>query len=706
MSFWQWLLLLLALSATVSIFHRWISVKNEHHNRILFAEKLLQDDDEEALQIFEKWREHIHPNTLNGKDEAELNRIVEQMKKTFDTLSSENYIVSITVCDTDEKLLLEDGKTIVDCRLFFEEKILNYGRPTTNRNLFEMRHNFFDFSYLGVVEVSREWSFYIEFASKKQDAYLQEMLRENNYSVAYYRHLDLVKQIGAFVYPLKLSQNQKLSDKTFFSYEEFDHLLVFTEVSGDEQILIISKRIPTIRDAFSVFSLVFIASLFLVLLIVLSRKGTYNMLFKSFAQRLQLTILGIVLATFVVIGTVSIVYVQRLNAQKNQKVLREKTHSFLLLMEQNFAEETASEIVNSSELQEKLIDFSNAFFTDVFFYDTSGQIVAKSVVDEVLQSSSRDAMNAEAFRQLSKEHRNFYIQKETLNEQTYYSSYVPFRNYHNALVGYLNLPHFAKQTELRQEITTFVKAYINLFIGLIIFVFLLVFLIVKQLTKPLVETERQMAWNEMAKQIAHEIKNPLTPMKLNVQQIQKAWNDRKEDFDERMKRFSTVMVEQIDTLSIIASEFAHFAQQSNVELEEVNVKQCLEKAILLMNSDGIIHSEIAENTESTTVLANEKQLSRAFVNILKNAKQAVSDSENPHIKVTLSSSETLVSIAIQDNGKGIPEEIRDRIFEPNFTTKTSGMGLGLAITKNIIEHFNGTISFVTDANGTTFRIEL
>jgi len=226
------------------------------------------------------------------------------------------------------------------------------------------------------------------------------------------------------------------------------------------------------------------------------------------------------------------------------------------------------------------------------------------------------------------------------------------------------------------------------------------------LTKPLAESERQIAWNEMAKQIAHEIKNPLTPMRLSVQQIQKAWNDQKDDFDYRMKNFSTVMVEQIDTLSTIASEFSNFAQQPKVKLTEINLKNCLEKTVLLMNSDDIIQFETTEDAENAAVFADEKQLSRALVNVLKNAKQAVSETENPQINIVLSTSERHAIIAIQDNGSGVPDEIREHIFEPNFTTKTSGMGLGLAITKNIVEQFDGAISFESDTKKTVFFIRL
>lgn len=702
----RWLLILLAVSVAVSVFYNQWSVWNEHRKRATFAEELLKDNDTEALQWFENWIQEIRLDSCIWQEETIENLRIERLQNAFDSAFFEDYTLSLMLCDTNEKLSLDDEKTVVDCHLFFTEKIQKQGRSTIHENLFEIHQNPFDCNYLGVLGISKNQNLYIEFASKKNDIWLQNMLKKNAYSVAYYDHSGLVKQIGSFVYPLQFFTASKSSDQTFAEYEKFDHLVVSADDSDDEKSLIVSKRIPTFRDRFSSFSIVFMVSLCLGLGWLFIQRRTFRLLFESFAQRLQLTILGIVLSTFMVIGVTSVIYVQRLNAQKNQKELREKTYSLLLLMEQTFGEESPLEILENPMLQKKLTDFADAFFTDIFFYNTTGHIVEKSVVDELLQSSSRDIMDAEAFLQMSQKYKNFYIQKETLNGQTYYSSYVPFRNYRNELAGYLNLPHFAKQTELRQEITAFVTAYTNLFVVLIILAFMLVFLIVKRLTKPLVESERQMAWNEMAKQIAHEIKNPLTPMKLNVQQIQKAWNDQKDDFPERMKRFSTVMVEQIDTLSVIASEFANFAQQSNVELVEVNVKHCLEKAVLLMNTDQIIQLEIAENTGDLTILADEKQLSRIFVNILKNAKQAVSEIQNPQINVFMSFSENTVLIAIRDNGKGIPIEIRNRIFEPNFTTKTSGMGLGLAITKNIIERFNGTISFESGENGTAFFVEL
>ena len=701
----HWLLIIFMVSAVISIFYNWMSVQNEHRNRLLFAEKLLKGHDAEAVDFFEKWYQYVHQDSLILCEKTDVYIKIEQLENVFDSLFFENYMVSFLFCDAGEDLQLIDG-TIVNCHDFFEERIRRQGRPTNNKNLFKIHKNPFDFSYLGIIKISDNRELYIEFVSRKKISWLQNTLRENRYTVAYYDQSGLVKHIGLFAYPLKLFTPNYKQNKVFSEYDRYKHLQIFIDESDSERVLIVSKRIPRLQNRLSIFSFVFILNLCLGLLTLIVWKRASRGLFKTFVQRLQVTVLAIVLATFVLVGIVSIVYVQRLNSQKNQKVLREKTHSLLLLMEQTFGDYDPAEIRENPLLQEKLIDFSNAFFADIFFYDETGYIIAKSSIEEAFRNSSRNEMDAEAFHQLSREHKNFYVQKETLDNHTYYSSYVPFRNNRNELMGYLNLPHFAQQAELRQEIIAFVMAYINLFVVLIILAFAVVFLIIKRLTKPLVESERQIAWNEMAKQIAHEIKNPLTPMKLSVQQIQKAWNDKKDDFDNRMKGFSTVMIEQIDTLSAIASEFSNFAQQAKVKLTEINVKNCLEKTVLLMNTDDTICFETAKNVENATVFVDEKQLSRALVNVLKNAKQAVSEVENPQIKISLRTSENHVDIAIQDNGKGIPFEIRDRIFEPNFTTKTSGMGLGLAIAKNIIEQFDGTISFETDETKTVFFIRL
>ncbi|MCL2415038.1 MAG: ATP-binding protein [Bacteroidales bacterium] len=706
LSLWHWLLIVLVVSAVISVFYNWWTVRNEYRDRLIFAERLLKGDEENAVAFFERWYQLVREDSLIFDETIDEYLKLERLEELFEASFLGNYTVSFLFCNADEDLVLRDGYTIVNCHEFFEERMRMRGRQTSHENLFRPYRNPFDFRYFGIVKISEDRQLYIEFVSREKTFWLQNTLRENRYSVVLYDHSELVRQIGFFDYPLRLFTPANKESKDFSEHERYSHLQVIIEGSYGEQVLIVSRRIPRFQNQFSTFSVAFILNLCLGLLILLVFKRVSRRLFKTFAERLQITVLAIVLGTFVLAGVVSAIQVQRLNSLKNQKVLREKTHSLLLLMEQTFDGETPNEILESPLLQQALIDFSNVFFTDIFFYDEMGYLVAKSSVEQIFQNYPRNEMDLQALYRLNQEHRNFYIQQETLGNYTFYSSYVPFRNYRNELVGYLNLPHFAQRAELRHEIMAFMVVYINLFAVLIMLAFVLVFLIIKRLTKPLVESERQIAWNEMSKQIAHEIKNPLTPMKLSVQQIQKSWNDQKDDFDSRMKNFSTVMIEQIDTLSAVASEFANFAQQPNVKLTEVNIKKCLEKTVLLMNSEETIHFEAMQGAENITVFADEKQLSRALVNILKNAKQAISEVEAPQIKISLSTSEKHVVIAIKDNGSGIPAEIRDHIFEPNFTTKTSGMGLGLAIAKNIIEQFGGTISFETEEKKTVFFVRL
>ena len=706
LNLWHWLLIVFAVSVVISVFYNWLSAQNEYRNRLDFAERLLEGDEKNALIFFENWYALVQNDSLIFCENTDEYQKIERLEELFDTAFLGNYTVSFLFCDPDDDLVLRDGMTIVNCHDFFEERFRMRGRQTSNENLFRVYQNPFDFRFFGIVRLSETLNLYVEFVSREKTFWFQNALRENRYSVVLYDRSGLVRQIGLFDYPLRLFTPSCKADREFSEHEGYSHLQILVDDLDGQQILIVSRRIPRLQNQLATFSLVFILNLCLGLLILLVFKRVSRRLFKTFAQRLQVTVLAIVLAIFVVTGIISVIYVQRLNSQKNQKVLREKTHSLLLLMEQTFEGWTPEEILESPLLPDVLADFSNAFFTDIFFYDETGYVIAKSSVEEVFRNYPRNEMDLLAFYRLSQEHRNFYIQQETSGNYTFYSSYVPFRNYRNELVGYLNIPHFAQQAELRHEIMSFIVAYINLFAVLIMLAFALVFLIIKRLTKPLAESERQIAWNEMAKQIAHEIKNPLTPMRLSVQQIQKAWNDQKDDFDHRMKNFSTVMVEQIDTLSTIASEFSNFAQQPKVKLTEINLKNCLEKTVLLMNSDDIMQFETAENAENATVFADEKQLSRALVNVLKNAKQAVSETKNPQINIVLSTSERHAIIAIQDNGSGVPNDIREHIFEPNFTTKTSGMGLGLAITKNIVEQFHGTISFESENNKTVFFIRL
>ena len=212
----------------------------------------------------------------------------------------------------------------------------------------------------------------------------------------------------------------------------------------------------------------------------------------------------------------------------------------------------------------------------------------------------------------------------------------------------------------------------------------------------------------MAKQIAHEIKNPLTPMKLNVQHLQRTIEEGKDD-PEMVNRISATLIEQIDSLSAIAREFSDFAKMPKAKNTRINLIPKLNSLQQLFETSdrAKIHIDMGEY-QKVFVIADKEQLMRVFINLVKNGLQSIPEGREGVIRIGLETdSHRKVKVSISDNGKGIPEEIRDKLFQPNFTTKSGGMGMGLAITYNIIRSLGGRIWYDTVLHeGTTFHVEL
>jgi nitrogen fixation/metabolism regulation signal transduction histidine kinase len=223
----------------------------------------------------------------------------------------------------------------------------------------------------------------------------------------------------------------------------------------------------------------------------------------------------------------------------------------------------------------------------------------------------------------------------------------------------------------------------------------------------LAKSERESAWREMAKQVAHEIKNPLTPMKLSIQQLQRAWNDKSENLNEYFAEVTKLIIEQIDNLSHIATEFSNFAKMPRTKPERIELGNLLNGIIKLFSESGVKIMLHMENEQNYFVFADKEQLSRVFINLATNAIQAIPDNRQGIIEIILKQLENNIMIIVHDNGQGIPDNLLSKMFQPNFTTKSAGMGLGLAISKSIIENSGGKINVSTTVGeGTTFTIIL
>lgn len=221
----------------------------------------------------------------------------------------------------------------------------------------------------------------------------------------------------------------------------------------------------------------------------------------------------------------------------------------------------------------------------------------------------------------------------------------------------------------------------------------------------LAQGEREEAWREMAKQVAHEIKNPLTPMRLTVQSFQRKFDPNDADVKQKMKDYSETLIQQIDTMNAVASAFSNFASMPAQQNETLNVVEVVELAMDIFNEEYIVFEKDAPEIISKI---DRTQLIRIITNLVKNAIQSIPEQhENKAISVKVKKVSDNVLIIVKDNGIGIQPKDINRIFEPKFTTKSSGMGLGLGIIKNIIENYKGTITFDTEfGKGTTFTVSL
>jgi two-component system, NtrC family, nitrogen regulation sensor histidine kinase NtrY len=364
-------------------------------------------------------------------------------------------------------------------------------------------------------------------------------------------------------------------------------------------------------------------------------------------------------------------------------------------------------------------------------------------------------MHPAAYYHLNRLREVQHVQEETLSSLSYLSIYSVVRNDQGQVVKYLNIPYFSSQIDLKQEISNFLVTIINLnaFIFLIAGVIALFITnkitrsfsvigdkmkeitlgktneeiawskndeigeLVKQFNKmvrqlessaeALAKSEREGAWREMARQVAHEIKNPLTPMKLSIQYLQKAINSNHTDVKELTANVATTLIEQIDHLSKIAADFSQFANIGNKKIELLDLHQVIGSLIDLYSSNPRVDITWNKVQGSIIMKADKTQMNRVFTNLLANAVDACTKYSNCRIELNEERKEDMIIISIRDNGEGIPDAMKSKIFTPNFTTKTSGTGLGLAMCKSIIEQAQGRIWFETqEGKGTTFFIQL
>jgi two-component system, NtrC family, nitrogen regulation sensor histidine kinase NtrY len=773
------LMIILSLGITWTI-NRSNSVKEREH-RLVVASNYAQKDDPMAEYLFANAREAMYKDTALAEmlfhDSIDENLVISYILQNFFGGGEKywsKYNFQVTICSPQQKLVIENLNQVVGCFDFFDQQVKNNGSITMTPNFALIQDQIGQTSYLGILRFENvapenpdTAGVFIEIFPKivpVDVGYLEllvdeGMLKEaslNKYANARYQNGQLVASYGRYIYSIDLKNYAPDQPDThfFFSKGGFSHLYYPT---GKNTVLLVSYPETSFLDTIAPFSLFLLVFLTLFAIAFQTRNVIQrrNTLRTNFKNRLQVSLLAVIIASFIMIGFIAVYYISILNRDKNIDNLKDKARSIRIEVEHKLADKAILTNELKPYIQSLLIKFNDVFATDINLFDVQGNLLGSSREKIFAEGLISRKMNTYAYREMVLHKKTLLIHEEQIGELNYLSAYIPFKNNQGTIIAYINLPYFARQSELSDEISSFLMAFINIYLLLIAITIIFTFIISDMIAKPLIlirekirmvklgasneriqwmgydeisdlvneynrmidelelsaemlaRSERESAWREMARQVAHEIKNPLTPMKLSLQHLEKTMEGDRERWKEQFTKYARVMHQQIESLSEIASAFSDFANMPKVRLQQISLQSAVDHAVALFEGYPEAKFDLRmSRQQQSLVLGDAEQLNRLFINLISNAVQARREGNGITVSVDLHDRGDHWEMQVHDDGKGIDQEIQDKIFLPSFTTKSSGMGLGLAIARSITESMGGTIAFASDAaTGTTFTVK-
>ncbi len=691
------------------------------------------------------------------------------LKENYFTGFWNNYELQVTVCGTSDSVFLTNERKRFPCQEFFDQLRTTKGVVLPGSDFYFMDRLNGRISYLGELHLhdainKRPLIVYIELNSKiipEGKGYPQLLMdqqasrnnRNEGYSYAKYFDKKLVDRGGSYLYDPAISPGVSYEHEfTYFEKDGYSHCVY--KRSGENYVMVsfqIASWVEKGRGFPPLFILMYLLGFTWILLNQRMKIIPVNRL--ELRGKIQFTLVSTLLVALFLIGLGLIQY----NYNEFQRSMKENLDQKVRAISSELALRVGTVMKLDSihdYLEDQLAEISDITWTDINVYNLQGKIVSSSRVEIFEKGLTSERMNPMAFRAMSIQGNATFLHNENLGKMEFFSVYAPLFNTSDELVGYVNLPYFNRQDDFTRQVSGFIVAFINLYILLVLLTMVIALFISTRLTVPLLKieqklkgiafgkqnarieysgedeigrlveaynqkvaeladsaallarSERESAWKEMARQIAHEINNPLTPMKLNIQYLQKIKDEGAPNFDDYFNQVTRMLVVQIDALSSIASAFSDFARLPSSRIERVEMVGLAREVSMLFDAPGEYSLQVILPDEQLFVSGDRDQLRRVLVNIIRNATQALQNHEAGAILVRLDVMDGKLRVIVRDNGSGIPELDRDRLFEPNFTTKTGGMGLGLAITKSILENYRGDIRFESKPGETTFFVEL
>ncbi len=593
---------------------------------------------------------------------------------------------------------------------------------------------------------------------------------EADYSYAVYSKQQMIKNVNDYNFPIYIptAEIPRWKAAEWRSKDGFEQLWY---KARNDKVIVVVKRHSLFIETLTLFAYFFCCFLMAATVLHIGsillegrfRDQSFRSLIRlNIRTQIQATVVFLMVFSFIVIGiaTISFFIFRFENSNEERlsrtvEILRSEIESSSLSRNGISHSLVQADSFSLRMIEEHLLQVSELHNADANLYNLDGSLRSSTQPYIFNQHILNDRMNPVAYFQLHGNKRVKWIQEESFRDFRYLSMYVPIRDSAGNARVYLNVPFLNSQTELQQEISNFLVTLINLnaFIFLmsaaiavlvtnrIIKSFTLIGSKMREITlgktneiikwshddeigalvkeynkmvkeleesaRQLARTEREDAWREMAKQVAHEIKNPLTPMKLSIQYLQRAIDTNADNVKELSQKVAGTLVQQIDQLARIASDFSQFANINTTNRETFNLTEVVQMVVNLHNADSRVHIEHEIQPGTYHIAADKNQVNRLFTNLVKNAIEAAAKQPTAEIKVKQYHVDNTVIVSVRDNGSGISPQMWNKIFSPNFTTKSSGTGLGLAICKGIVENAGGSIWFETEENkGATFFVSL
>lgn len=586
------------------------------------------------------------------------------------------------------------------------------------------------------------------------------------YSYAKYISDRLVSYRGDYPYPTVLSGDFKdfpEGGKTkTLTVNKNTHF--FTKISDNEVIVISRKNVDIFRYLVAGF-LISILAYLLVSIPSLRKKSIFEK--NYYKTRINTVLYFSLVATLIAMGAISVIFVYRRNETNVINIMIGKINTIQSLIESSTGDFISSEDFSHPAFSTILENIGAYTRSDISIYNIEGKEI-KSTYPEIFEKRFLGTrLNEKAFENIMYRNRRYYIHKEKLNGKSYYAMYAPILNDEGNKMGVVCAPYTDSGIEFRDEGYFHAIFIITVFFILMIITRILSSTVIDRMFRPLIEmgvkmnyartagleyiiydredeisslvrsynlmvhdltestkkltlAERDKAWSEMARQVAHEIKNPLTPIKLQIQRIIRLRQKNDPAWQDKFDTIVPIIMESIEELTDTANEFSTFAKLYSEEPVLINIDELAASQVALFDEKENIRIQYI-GLQGAKVMGPKPQITRVFVNLLANAVQAIEnqqkeDAENGKepkkgyilLSVRNSTKDGFYDVVVEDNGPGVKDENRNRLFTPNFTTKSSGTGLGLAICKNIIERSGGEIfyskSFALQGACFTFRI--